>query len=153
MGNISQKRKFGSASFSRICNHGYINDFGFIFGKWSYPVRVVPSALVYFPFRFGLLPVAVMFFIQFKPNLNPFVKAVIFGGLGAYVGMPVMAMLDLYKPIDWAYTYSFFILASMFIVAHWFSRINTFEKIQLKNIENRNYKFSFKFPRRREKIR
>jgi hypothetical protein len=87
-------------------------------GKWTYSVRVLPSADVSFPFRFSLLPVTVMFFLQFKPNVNPFLKAIIFGGLGAYIGMPIMAMLDMYRKIDWAYTYSFFILTSMYLVAH-----------------------------------
>jgi hypothetical protein len=106
-----------------------MDSFGVAAGKWSYPIRIVPSALVYFPFRFGLLPVLVMFFLQIKPTINPFLKAVIFGLLGAYVGMPIMAMIDLYKNIDWAYTYSFFILTGMYLIAYWFSDTNKFEKI------------------------
>jgi hypothetical protein len=122
-------------------------------GKWTYSVRVLPSADVSFPFRFSLLPVTVMFFLQFKPNVNPFLKAIIFGGLGAYIGMPIMAMLDMYRKIDWAYTYSFFILTSMYLVAHWFSRMNTFEKIELDNHEKAGRKFDSNFLRRKEKIR
>jgi hypothetical protein len=102
---------------------------GVSFGRWSYPVKIIPVATINFPFRLSVLPVFVMLLLQFKPSFNPYIKAIFFGGLGAYVGMPMMAMIDLYKKVDWAYTYSFFILTSMYLLAHWFSRMNSFEKI------------------------
>jgi hypothetical protein len=70
--------------------------------------------------------------LQYKPNFNPYLKAVFFGVLGAYVGMPVLAKFDLYKKIDWSYTYSFLILTSFYLLAHWFSRLNSFEKLEKK---------------------
>ncbi|WP_144553216.1 CBO0543 family protein [Bacillus sp. X1(2014)] len=102
---------------------------GVSFGKWAYPVKLVPVATINFSFRLSVLPVFVMLLLQYKPGFNPYLKAVIFGGLAAYVGMPVLGMIDLYKKIDWAYTYSFFILTLFYLIAHWFSRRNSFEKI------------------------
>lgn len=106
-----------------------LDTIGVSFGKWAYPVKVVPVATLNFPFRLSVLPVILMFFLQIKPHINPYIKAIIFGGFGAYVGLPTLAMIDLYKKIDWTYTYSFFILASFYLLAHWFSRRKTFEKI------------------------
>ncbi|MFJ5763601.1 CBO0543 family protein [Neobacillus sp. NPDC093182] len=65
---------------------------GVSFGKWSYPVKVIPVATIKFPFRLSVLPVFVMLLLQFKPSFNPYIKAIFFGGLSAYVGMPMMAM-------------------------------------------------------------
>ncbi|MEY2196408.1 CBO0543 family protein [Neobacillus sp. BF23-41] len=105
-----------------------LDTFGVSFGKWAYPVKVVPVATINFSFRLSVLPVILMLFLQFKPRFNPLIKAILYGGLGAYVGMPVLAMIDLYKKIDWTYTYSFFILTSSYLLAHWFSKRESFEK-------------------------
>ncbi|MCL6573289.1 MAG: hypothetical protein K6T88_16650 [Bacillus sp. (in: Bacteria)] len=109
-----------------------LDTFGVSFGKWAYPVKVVPVATLNFSFRLSILPVVLMLMLQYKPHINPYIKAVFFGGFGAYVGMPTLAMIDLYKKIDWAYTYSFLILISFYLVAHWFSQKKTFEKINEK---------------------
>lgn len=102
---------------------------GVSFGKWAYPVKVIPVATVSFSFRLSVIPVLVMLLLQFKPDFNPLIKAIFFGGLGAYVGLPLLASIDLYKKIDWALTYSFIILTLMYLLAHWFSRRISFEHI------------------------
>lgn len=105
-------------------------------GKWAYPVKVIPVATVSFSFRLSVLPVFVMLLLQFKPRFNPYIKAILFGGVGAYVGMPTLAIIDLYKKIDWTYTYSFFILTLMYLLAHWFSRRNSFGQINKNDDES-----------------
>jgi hypothetical protein len=102
---------------------------GVSFGKWAYPVKVIPVGTVSFSFRFSVLPVLTMLLLQFKPRFNPYIKAILFGGFGAYVGLPLLATIDLYKKIDWLLTYSFFILTLTYLLAHWFSRRNSFEAI------------------------
>lgn len=113
-----------------------LDTFGVSFGKWAYPIKVIPVATVNFSFRLSLLPVLVMLLLQYKPHINRYIKAVLFGGFGAYLGLPALAAIDLYKKIDWAYTYSFFILTCMYLLAHWFSHSNTFEKINKNKAEN-----------------
>lgn len=103
--------------------------FGVSFGKWAYPVKIIPIATVSFSFRLSVVPVIVMLLLQFKPRFNAYIKAVLFGGFSAYVGLPLLAYLDLYKRIDWSLTYSFFILTLIYLLAHWFSRRNSFEQI------------------------
>ncbi|WP_231889839.1 CBO0543 family protein [Oceanobacillus sp. Castelsardo] len=99
---------------------------GVSLGKWSYPVKVVPIATVSFSFRLSVLPVFTMLLLQYKPQINPFIKAIIFGGAGAYIGLPLLGMIDLHKKIDWSINYSFIILALMYLLAHWYSRRNSF---------------------------
>lgn len=102
---------------------------GVSLGKWAYPVKVIPVATVSFSFRLSVLPVFVMLLLQYKPRLNPYIKAIFFGGVSAYAGLPLMSILDLYKKIDWSLTYSFFILTLLYLLSHWFSRRNSFEGI------------------------
>lgn len=102
---------------------------GVSYGMWAYPVKVIPVATVSFSFRLSVLPVFLMLLLQFKPQFNPYIKAIVYGGFGAYVGLPLMAMLDLYKKIDWTFTYSFFILTLMYLLSHWYSRRKSFEEI------------------------
>jgi hypothetical protein len=107
-----------------------LDTFGVSFGKWAYPVKVIPVATINFSFRLSVLPVFLMLLLQYKPGFNPFIKAVFFAGLGAYVGLPVLGMMDLYKKVNWAYTYSFLILIAFYLLSHWFSRLNSFEKVK-----------------------
>ena len=141
------------AGFSIMILSAILDTIGVDNGLWVYPVKVIPSPSIGYSFRLSLLPVVVMFFIQYKPNFNPFIKAVLYGGLGAFVGMPILAMIDLYKKINWSYTYSFFILIVLYLVAHWFSRMNTFERIQVNHIEDREREFSLKFMHKKEKVK
>ncbi|HJV16726.1 MAG TPA: CBO0543 family protein, partial [Bacillales bacterium] len=83
---------------------------GVSFGKWTYSVKVIPAATVSFSFRLSVLPVLVMLLLQFKSRFNPYIKAIFFGGFGAYGGLPLLDSIDLYKKIDWSLTYSFIIL-------------------------------------------
>lgn len=110
---------------------------GVSFGKWAYPVKVIPVATVSFSFRLSVLPVFAMLLLQFKPQFNPYIKAIFFGGVGAYVGLPLLDIIDLRKTIDWSLTYSFFILTLMYLLSHWFSRRNSFEGINKNDGENK----------------
>lgn len=103
-----------------------IDALGVEHGKWAYPVKAIPIPTISYSFRYSLIPVAIMFFLQYKPNVNPLIKGLVLAGMSAYIGMPLMAIMDMYKKIDWAYTYSFFIILFLYLVAHWFSRRKSF---------------------------
>lgn len=109
-----------------------LDGIGVDYGKWTYPVKVIPLPTISYSFRYSVIPVTIMLLLQYKPHVNPFIKAFLFGVFGAFVGMPIMTMLDLYKKVDWAYTYSFLILTSLYLIAHWFSRRKSFEMIGSK---------------------
>ncbi|WP_226527683.1 CBO0543 family protein [Metabacillus niabensis] len=95
-------------------------------GNWAYPVKVIPIATISFSFRLSLLPVIFMLLLQFKPQINPFIKAVLYGGFGAFIGLPFLESINLYKKIDWQLIYSFFILTTLYLLGYWFSRRKSF---------------------------
>jgi hypothetical protein len=47
---------------------------GVSFGKWAYPVKVIPIATVSFSFRLSVLPVFAMLLLQVKPRFNAFLN-------------------------------------------------------------------------------
>ena len=99
------------------------------YGKWSYPIKVVPLPTISYVYLYSFLPVLFMFFIQIRPNIHPLIKAILFGLVSSYVGLPILSMLDMYKRMDWAYTYSFFILIFLYLIAYWFSLRKSFAEI------------------------
>ena len=130
--NKESSARIFSAGLLMMVLSEILDTMGVSFGKWAYPVKVIPVATINFSFRLSLLPVLLMFFLQIKPQFNSLIKAVLFGGFGAYIGLPLLGMIDLYKKVDWAYTYSFFILLIFYLFAHWYSRRDTFEQIKSK---------------------
>ncbi|WP_026580853.1 CBO0543 family protein [Bacillus sp. J33] len=117
------------AGFIVMILSSILDSYGVDRGKFAYPVKVIPLPTLSYSFRYSMVPVTIMFLLQYKPHLNPLIKAILFAGFSAYIGMPLMAMIHLYKKVDWAYTYSFFILFSLFMIAHWFSRRKSFGEI------------------------
>lgn len=119
-------------------------------GLWSYPVKTVPSPTLSFSYRLSVLPVLAMFFIQVKPGFHPFLKAVVFAGLSAYVGLPLMTWMDMYKKIHWSYTYSFFILTAMYLVAYWLTRLESYNQLR-DDSGGMDKELTIPWPRRKEK--
>jgi len=117
------------ASFIVMILSTNLDAFGVENGKWTYPLKAIPIPTISYSFRYSVIPVLIMFFLQYKPQVNPLIKAVIFAGVSAYIGMPLMALIDMYKKVDWAYTYSFFLLTVFYLVAHWFSRRKSFKQL------------------------
>ncbi|WP_438446970.1 CBO0543 family protein [Gorillibacterium sp. sgz5001074] len=118
------------AGFFVMIFSAVLDTLGIEFGLWSYPVKVVPSPTLSFSFRLSVLPVFAMFFIQIKPKVIAIIKAIIYAGVSAYIGMPILASIQMYKKLNWAYTYSFFILSSMYLIAHWLYNLQSYEKVQ-----------------------
>ncbi|MEK4670503.1 CBO0543 family protein [Niallia sp. FSL R7-0271] len=103
-----------------------LDTIGVMFGLWTYPVKVFPVATINFSFRLSVLPVVVMLLMQYKPKINPFIKAIGFGAFGAYIGLPLLSAIDLYKKVNWAFTYSFFILTVFYLLSHFFINKSNF---------------------------
>nr|WP_240343847.1 CBO0543 family protein [Paenibacillus sp. SYP-B3998] len=125
--------RFIHAAFILIIMTLFLDLIGVLNGYWVYPIKIFPPAIVFFPFQISVLPVLLMFFLQIKPTISPYIKALIFGFILAYICMPIMKTLHFYKPIHWKYTYSFIILIVIYLVAHWFGRASNFEEINKGN--------------------
>ncbi|WP_339226062.1 CBO0543 family protein [Oceanobacillus sp. FSL K6-2867] len=99
-------------------------------GLWSYPMIFSPIGPVLFlPYHFSLVPVAVMFTLQIKPTANPILKGFIFGALSAFVGMKFFQMIDFYNPKGWSSFYDLLIYLFLFLAANWFSSMDSFKKL------------------------
>lgn len=117
------------AAFVVIILSSILDAYGVDRGRWSYPVKVIPLPTMSYSFRYSVVPVSIMFLIQYKPQIHPLIKGAFFGGFGAFIGMPIMGELHLYKNIDWKYGYSFLILVIMYLIADWFSKRKSFDEI------------------------
>lgn len=90
-------------------------------GLWSYRYEVIPFIPAFVPYNLALMPVVVMSLIQYKPNISPYLKAAIFGLGSAFVGEPLVAILDIYNAISWKSIYSVPIYAIIFLIGFWLS--------------------------------
>lgn len=99
-------------------------------GLWSYPMVFSPiGPLLFLPYHFSLAPVAIMFTLQIRPKANPLLKGAIFAAIGAFIGMNFFELIDFYNPKGWSTIYDFFIYLFLFLIAYWFSNIDSFKRI------------------------
>jgi hypothetical protein len=90
---------------------------------------LVPS---YLPWDFTLIPVIIMFLIQFKPHSNPFMKAFFFAAGSAFMGEPLFAWIKTYSPENWKYIYSFPFLFCIYLLGHFISKREGFASLVKK---------------------
>ncbi|WP_419095580.1 CBO0543 family protein [Alkalihalobacterium alkalicellulosilyticum] len=70
---------------------------------FGYLVDIIFTTPGFVVWNFSVLPVTVMFFLQIKPNVTPFLKGIIFAALLSFVGEPITVWLGLYDPLEWKY--------------------------------------------------
>lgn len=100
------------------------------FAWWHYRFNVLPMMPTYLPWDLTLMPVSVMFLLQAKPDANPYLKAIVFALLTAYIAEPFFEWIDLYETKNkWRYSYSVPIQFLIYVSAHYFSKQSSFEKI------------------------
>ena len=102
---------------------------GTMYGLWYYTGKIFPTMPAYSPWDFCILPVIVMFLIQYKPNTSPLLKALIFACIGAFLGEPLFQWIGLYVMTKWSNFYSFPIYFFMYCISHKLSRVDKFANI------------------------
>jgi len=102
---------------------------GILFGLWSYHYNVLPFSPSFAPWDFTLLPVAIMFALQIKPKINPFIKGIVFAAFSSFVIEPFFVWIGLYNPKHWEHIYSFPVILIIFLLAHRISKRSKFESI------------------------
>lgn len=70
----SSARLIGVGFFTMFLT-AWMDFIGVDFGLWYYPIDAIPFVPSYIPYDFCVLPVMVMFLIQYKPHISPFWKA------------------------------------------------------------------------------
>lgn len=117
------------AGFSAIIITFILDLVGISNKLWAYPLKIVPSVTSFVPFTVSLIPVLIMLLIQFKPRLNPYIKAIGFSAVCAYLGLPLFVKIGYYKLLNWTYSYSFFTILITYLIAHWFSQRKSFSEL------------------------
>lgn len=100
------------------CTTNFLDMVGLSFGLWHYDWKMLPLFASYIPWDFALFPVSVMFLLQFKPKLNPWIKAFCFAFACAFVFEPLFSWLKMYHATHWNYFYSFFIYLFLYYIYH-----------------------------------
>ncbi len=107
----------------------HLDTIGVLCGIWSYNIDIVmifPCLVIY---DLSLLPVATMFFLQYKPTLNPFIKAVIYSGIASFVFQPIFTWMRFYNPQYWKHYYSFPIFILLYLLAHFCITRKSFKEV------------------------
>lgn len=117
------------AGFSTVMISMLLDDIGVELNFWDYNVdidAINPSFLLW---DMSVLPVVTMFFLQIKPDFNPLIKALIFSGTASFIVEPLFCRMKFYDPEIWRYIYSFPIYILIYLIAHYCSRRQTFERL------------------------
>ncbi len=110
-----------------------VDALGTAFRLWEYPIEILPYMPPLIRWDTTLLPVSVMVFLQYKPDVNRIIKAAVFAALGAFMIEPGAELLGLYKPILWKHVYSFPFFAALYLSMDWLSRRGQFDLINTRN--------------------
>jgi hypothetical protein len=98
-------------------------------GLWYYNYDVLPFAPSYKPWDFTLIPVLTIMLIQLKPEVNMIFKALMYSIFISFISEPLFVWSGLVVYPNWKYVYSFPIYFLIYIISHYLSTRNTFDKI------------------------
>ncbi|WP_374049850.1 CBO0543 family protein [Neobacillus sp. PS3-34] len=107
----------------------WLDFLGLVFGLWHYSGRVLPTIPAFLPWDFTLIPVTLMLWLQFKPTLNPFFKAVIYSSLTSFISEPVFEWIGFYTTVKWSVFYSFPIYIIIYLIADRISKAKSFDTL------------------------
>lgn len=96
----------------------YLDVIGMAQGWWTYYTWVVPLMPEYLPWDLSVMPVTAMLFYQYKPKWNPWLKAAVFGIIGAFAAEPLFEWIGIYKRITWLYWYSLPIYIAVYMLGY-----------------------------------
>ncbi|NOV90728.1 hypothetical protein DE170_003960 [Clostridium acetobutylicum] len=117
------------AGFFTMLIATYTDVLGTTLGLWEYPVKLLPIFPPMAPWDSTVMPVTTMIFLQYKTEINPFLKAFIYSFFGAYVLEPLAVILKLYKPFGWKHIYSFIVFFVIYIFTNYIFMRDNFKKI------------------------
>jgi hypothetical protein len=95
-------------------------------GFWHYRFNVIPVLPTYLPWDITLMPLMIMILLQFKPQINPWYKAIFFALISSYGAEPFFDWLEVYEPTNWRYTYSIPIQVAIYMSSYYLSKRNKF---------------------------
>ncbi|MFC0471891.1 CBO0543 family protein [Halalkalibacter kiskunsagensis] len=124
----SEARLLLVGSFTMLVT-SWLDFLGVVFGVWHYSGKLLPTIPSFSPWDFSLIPVITMLWLQFKPTLHPFLKAIIYSTFISFIGEPLIEWIGLYSSGQWTPFYSFPIYIVIYLVAYRISKAKTFNDI------------------------
>jgi hypothetical protein len=116
-----------------ICIATWLNYMGVTMGLWRYNVKTIPLIPDFIAWDFSLMPVSIMFFLQFKPKTKPLIKGIVFAGVTSFLVEPFFKWLGFFEYPNWHFVASFPFYVGIFLVANYLANGHGFEKIDFKN--------------------
>ncbi|MEH7116302.1 CBO0543 family protein [Neobacillus vireti] len=107
-----------------------LDNIGVQFSAWNYLKPVIPAIPSYIPFDFALIPLSVMFLIQWFYHKNPWMIGLIFAILTAFIGEPIFKWLGIYVPTNWKYGYSIPFYTLIYYLAHKIASSKRFDDLE-----------------------
>lgn len=108
-----------------------LDSLGNSFGSWHYYVAPLPYLhLFYLPWDLTLFPVLTMLFLQYKPHLSPYLKALIYSLGISFIAEPFFVWIRIYDPSNWKHYYSVPFYFVIYLIAHFVSRKKGFDPIK-----------------------
>ena len=110
---------------------GIMDNVGINYGLWYYKWKPLPGSISVFPWNCTLFPVGILLILQFKPQVNAYIKAVSFSFVCSFIGEPFFVWLNMYHMTKWNYWYSFIIYIPLYL---FFNYIYKKIKLDVKSI-------------------
>jgi hypothetical protein len=87
-------------------------------GGWQYNTLLLPYFPNYLPWDLTIMPVVLMLFFQYLPNISPWLKGAVFGATAAYVVEPIFIWLGVYESSGWEHHYSLPIYFAIYMLGY-----------------------------------
>lgn len=115
-------------STARLLGAGFLTMFiaawmdfiGVDLGLWYYPIDSIPFVPSYIPYDFCVLPVSVMFLIQYKPHISPYWKGAVFTSFNTLLAEPALEYLEFYEEFHWNIWCSLPIYFAIYVLVSWY---------------------------------
>lgn len=107
----------------------WLDSIGVQLGLWYYNYEVLPFSPSYKPWDFTLIPILTISLLQYKPQVNCFLKALIYSLFISFVAEPLFVWGDFVEYSRWKYIYSFPIYFIIYLIAHYLGTRSSFEKL------------------------
>ncbi|QDP41225.1 CBO0543 family protein [Radiobacillus deserti] len=125
--NKDSRNRLLYSAFIVLIISSFLDFLGVKFGLWLYNYEVFPWIPAYIPWDSTLIPVIIIWLIEYKPHFSPLLKAFIFAFLSSFVGGAIFELFGFYEKLNWKSYYSFPIYFLIFLVGYWSSRRDKYE--------------------------
>ncbi|MCJ7688043.1 MAG: hypothetical protein MUO60_01755 [Clostridiaceae bacterium] len=105
---------------------GTLDTIGLAYNAWHYDWHMFPNTNVFLPWDYSLFPVGVMLILQFKPQINKYIKALAFAFFTAFVFTQPFIWLSVYDRQSWKPWYSFVIYIPLYLFFNYVYESNLF---------------------------